>query len=333
MRNVKRPYKELVFLEDPQSNWVSKTLLNGGVRKAHSSTPKPSEHRHVFPYLSLSRWATPEQQNKISLFRPAVIIHMADEKLRHSPRNYGKAHTVIREYFNPMLWRRRVYFVPIGYNENLVDAIKALPPVSEKTFLWSFVGNLKNDRGEMLEAFKSLNPHKAMVNQSGFMKGPMAEDIDVAKAYRASNFVLCPFGSLSPDTWRIMEALEAGAIPVTVALRGIDYFKFTFGDHPFIIGKTWKDAAAKVRALSENPERLELLQQEAEVWYANYLDTLKKDVELILGSSPANNLQSSQFRYQRRGKWSPQVLVKFWLHFKIPPAKKRVLQLVDRVSR
>lgn len=45
-----------------------------------------------------------------------------------------------------------------------------------------------------------------------------------------SDFVLCPPGNVSPDSFRVCEALECGAVPI---VTGLSYWKHVFRNNPF----------------------------------------------------------------------------------------------------
>ena len=60
--------------------------------------------------------------------------------------------------------------------------------------------------------------------------------------YKETTFAPCPFGFVNPDSFRIMEVLEFGCIPIVKKFNNVDYYKYVFGDHPFIVVKDWKEA-------------------------------------------------------------------------------------------
>lgn len=324
IRKVTDKTWELGFLGLDPSHWIREILLGGRAAVVTDSSAVTPQARLVLGYESSEKWADAETQYAITREKPTVIIHGGDEQMRHKARNYRQVPVVIRDNFNPFMKRRGIYFVPIGYSDEFVFAVKPLCEPRAKSVLWSFVGNRKHDRKKMLEGFYALGPHTALIKNSGALRDRVVSPSAVAETYQSSSFVLCPFGLHSPDTSRIMDALEAGAIPVTVSFRGIDYFKFAYGNHPFIVGSDWSDAVAKVRLLSENPEELASRQKACTRWYAGYVEALQHDLEIILQSGPASKLKSPQFAYQRDAKWSLHIILKFWLHFIWPPFYKEV---------
>ena len=111
-------------------------------------------------------------------------------------------------------------------------------------------------------------------------------------------FAPCPFGYINPDTFRIMEVLEGGCVPIVQKMLFIDYYKYIFGDHPFIVVKNWKEIN---KIIIITPQILIASKKQKEVfdWYKNFKIELSKDTENILLNN-SDNLDSKQFSYQNR---------------------------------
>ncbi len=284
----------------------------------------------VYHYSSLDRIANAQQRKIMSRFRPEVIIHASDEKLRHKSSNYRHAKIVIRQYFNPNLWKRRTFFIPIGYNESIVRHISVGPAERVRLYAWSFFGNLKGDRDQMLGVFEKIRPNRASTSQTGMLgPGLPLTDEEVADLLVNSHFVLCPFGSLSPDTWRVMEALEAGAIPVSVKMRGLDYFTFVFGDHPFVVSDSWDDAARDVANVLSDPALLAAKHAQVASWYEEFTERLSRDILAIVFEDRVRTV-SEQFTYQRRARWNLRIRWAFWMHFSQPRAVRKIRHVLEK---
>lgn len=254
-----RENPSIVSLRPVSPSWLFAEILRGQVTPIDEPPGKRRSHtgqRLIYQYSSLDKEAGDVDKENIRKLRPDIILHVSDEKLRHRSSNYRGARTVIRDYFNPNLQRSKVYFIPIGFRQELVDSVRKLCPPDVRRFAWSFIGNRKGDRDHMLSVFNTITPNCQEAHSSGFMGSLPLTDDEVARVLVDSHFVLCPFGSLSPDTWRIMEALEAGAIPVTVSLHGVDYFRFIFGDHPFATADSWERAADAVAEMMSDDATL-----------------------------------------------------------------------------
>lgn len=287
---------------------------------------------HVaYEYHSLSRLNPRQRFQHIFKYRPHLLIHRSDEKLRHWSLNYGPVTTVFRDYFNPNLLRTGIYFIPCGFNERLVQEARKLPENLERDFIWSFVGNLKGDRRVMLECFRAVQPSFSSSGHSKFMEDLPISDKKVAEVYRRSFFVLCPFGSLAPDTWRILEALECGAVPVSVMMKGeVDYFKFIFGDHPFIVEKSWESASQRIAELGRDPLAIEGFRQAAISWYSEFLRDLRSDTGR-LALMQQGSVVSDQFRYQKEARRSLKIRWVFFEHFILSRIEKKLRHLQNQV--
>lgn len=322
------------FLNISNSEWLTEEILKSKfeAEPSFSNEGRGKGEWLAYEYHSLRRFAEVEHKKVLRTFRPEVIVHRSDEKLRHRSKNYRFAKVVVRDYFNPNLLKCKVFFIPCGFNEELVRCIRGLSTGDHREYLWGFVGNLKGHRQEMLAAFGEITPNSVSTNTAGFMKDMPLTDEEVALIYTSSHFVLCPFGSLSPDTWRTMEALEAGAIPVSLRMGGVDYFKFIFGDHPFIVAETWEEAAAEVQRLVANPLELAETHEQVRRWYREFTDLLSADLLNIFRGS-FSDLESPQFRYQQRARWNPKVRYIFWRHFSAPRTKRTLRRTLLRLLK
>jgi len=260
---------------------------------------------------------TPGIDARVELERQpsAGFLVLSDEELRHKFRPYRKAQYVLRNYFQPAWRARNVYTLPLGYNSEFVGMREELPlQPAERAQVWSFVGQIKQEREKMVKVFDSLVPHSLFAAQS-FNDPDGVSGRELFLMYSASYFVLCPFGNRSPDSFRVMEALEAGAIPVTVKFLGTDHNRLVFGDHPFVVGKDWAHARDLVRNLLSDTEGLEAKREEVKAWYDGYRAMLFHDVEKIVSGNRRADLASAQFRYQLRASRSPVIRLKYFLHY------------------
>jgi hypothetical protein len=102
---------------------------------------------------------------------------------------------------------------------------------------------------------------------------------------RQSQFVLCPVGNCSLDTFRLYEALEAGAIPITLTtninqpyIRFVSHYWATlFGTHdlPWIISPSWEENVSKVRYYLNHPDALTDLKNRATIFWTKYKHQLR----------------------------------------------------------
>jgi hypothetical protein len=285
----------------------------------------PAMHgRKIISYQSLSKWAQTEVAGEIRNHPDAIIVHHADEKLRHHRRNYGR-NLVIRSYFSPFL-RNRFLFIPSGFNPDLVSEIRKISLQRQRKNLVSFAGSMKNNRHEMIDVFRQCNEAVFAVGGAQFLKDMVLSNSELADLMSQSYFTLCPFGSKSAETWRVLEALEAGSIPVQVRFLGHDYSSVIFGHHPFIVENTWEDALAVVLELSKDKGRLQRKQEEVADFYRVWRGNLAEDFCRIGMNGRFKDLVSPQFRIQRRVSQNPVLFVRYFWEFKVPENTKLLLR-------
>ena len=146
-----------------------------------------------------------------------------------------------------------------------------------------------------LEPFKPYFLH----NTQGFMTKDALETKEIIKIYNETIFAPCPYGFINPDTFRIMETLEYGCIPIVQKFNNLDYYKYIFGDHPFIIVKNWNEVGEVINHYLKNADLLKKKQFEVQNWYKNFKFQLERDLsELFDGNLELIN--SMQFNYQNQ---------------------------------
>ena len=251
-----------------------------------------------------------------------VLWHTADEKLRHRGQMYKNFDAVIRNYFDPRMgWNKKIVTFPLGYlSGSLGD-----PDTRDRSraHRWAFCGSDYKQRKEMLEAFSRV-PGGFVHIASGWTgaKDALSQD-ELVSLYRDSDFVLCPPGVNHFDTFRIMEALQAGAVPVVTEFLGRDYAKYTFGDHPFVVAKSWGEAADILIDFQKNPDKLALKKQETIAWYEEYRRELFTQFRLIITTGAPTSKQWDVFSFQRRACWDVVFLYRVWRRFHPSYKKKR----------
>jgi len=285
------------------------TLLH---QKAFAEAP---EDVQLLVYSGIQKKPSPEifavARSKHSARR--VLLHLSDEKLRHQNQLYSSFDLVIRNYFDPRLaWRSNVFAFPLGWT----SGFGSLLPAQERPveFVWSFLGATKGDRELMVESFRQVGPSYQHFS-SGWNAHDQLVPQQVREIYEKSVFGLCPPGNAHLDTFRVMEVLEAGAIPVTKKFLGRDLFRYTFGDHPFLVAETWADAASEVQNIANNPQALHAKRTETRSWYQRYRAQLFSDFAmLVLGDTRVR--QAKPYSLQRSALFDIGLQLRFWHEFK-----------------
>lgn len=250
--------------------------------------------------------------------RRRVLWHTSDEKMRHRGAMYKYFDAVMRNHFDPRIgWKRRVVTFPLGYLSGFAG--EPWTNVGPRKYLWSFCGaGYKNQRKDMVDTFSAV-PQGYMRLASGWSTGPGGleplSQKELASVYRDSEFVLCPQGINHPDTFRIMEALQSGAIPVMIRFLGRDYAKYTFGRHPFVVAKTWSEAADILQRYYENPDLLAQKRKEVNDWYGRYREQLLHNFHRIVTSDFPSPKEWEILGIQRRARWNLLFSFQVWRRF------------------
>jgi hypothetical protein len=102
------------------------------------------------------------------------------------------------------------HFLPWGYTQ---ETLKYLPECSrEKTLDWFFSGQVTHARRQRCAYALQRMPGGLLNMTAGFAQG--FSRLEYYKYMAASKLVICPAGYVTPDSFRVWEALEAGCIPI-----------------------------------------------------------------------------------------------------------------------
>jgi hypothetical protein len=248
--------------------------------------------------------------------RPAALLHLSDEKLQTDPELYREFPLVLRSYWHPRVAGRNIYAVPLGFQSGFLGAIHQGVEDEERKISWAFIGQIKSHRERMV-ADLSRATRGFVHRSSAWSSADQLSVAEAARVYRNTVFAPCPFGNVNPDSFRIMEALECGCIPVVVRFAGIDYYRYVFGDHPFVIGGDWREVAGKMRKFLDQPSLLRREQREVEAWYRRFKEALGCDVAAML-EGERSHFRSSQFAYQQEPGLSPAEVHRFYAEIARP---------------
>ncbi len=243
-----------------------------------------------------------------------ALIHLSGEWLHPTRDLYQNANCVLRSYYDPRIQSPRVFTIPLGFKSGFLSNEAALPVDKARDLAWFFAGGVKHHRAQMLSCLRQLTPFHTHLTKGFNSPGGLSVP-EMQSFFRRSVFAPCPFGWINPDSFRIMEALENGSIPVVHEFQGRDYFKYVYGDHPFVVAKSWRDAAKKMQEIMLDPSELKERQSHLKIWYSDFKSRLAQDAKAIL-EGRFGELQSEQFRYQEEGRHDEQWKEAFHQHFR-----------------
>jgi len=152
---------------------------------------------------------------------PVGVIHVGDEFGRAPIDAYDNAAFVYRNYWRPEIETdSRWYYLPLGVNCD--PRLFTAGSMKDRRYRWSFAGQAKMSRRTMIDVLHSRSDGHLVVNQefnSGLPKDQYAQLLS------DTQIVLCPRGWSSVESYRLYEALEAGAIPLVEDYGGPGLFR------------------------------------------------------------------------------------------------------------
>lgn len=222
------------------------------------------------------------------------IIHLSDEFMIDDISFYERqgVRWVVRNYWRGGLDGSKVTVIPLGYHRK--SAAASRKPLIERQLAWSFHGTAWTrwpGRTDMLRVLEGVLPHTSYVR--GAWEEPMSDESAMLADMEDSWIVPCPEGN-NTESFRIYEALEAGAFPVLVDEgRGNDsgsspscskhFYLWLQAALPSIcILRSWEDALKIFRQAKEEPAAFEArrdrLVGEWDTWKVALRDSVRNKV-------------------------------------------------------
>lgn len=201
------------------------------------------------------------------LDKPTLVMITSDEE-GDCPFWEVNYHPVWKMTPNLALAYRPDRAVPLGYTPHTRPALLKLGmPIKKGS--WFFAGQVTNPRRHScLEALREL-PGGELIETEGFTLG-ISTDEYMRRMWEAS-WVPCPAGNVRPATFRMWEALEAGAVPILDATSPAgdqEYWPFVLGDHPFTVLADWSQVG---EVMSQPPPLVG-------PWYSGFKAKFKRDI-------------------------------------------------------
>jgi hypothetical protein len=169
--------------------------------------------------------------------QPSVVVHLSDE-YGTSPEYHSLADEVpfmLRQYrhakYGPM--PQNLHQMPLGYMTGMLQGTPSIDRIDIKdmhsrSYDWSFIGALKQDRPKMIKTFSRSLPKSYVSHNDSAQR--------TFEIYKDSVFVPNGRGFVVLDCLRLYEASLAGAIPVVVGSESeiAETFRFDGGLPPWI---------------------------------------------------------------------------------------------------
>jgi hypothetical protein len=221
---------------------------------------------------------------------PRILVYLSDEwgRTPHVHRHTTKVPLVLRQHHHSHYVRAtNVRQIPLGFMNTMFDdplAIPRVPLAAERRYRWCFVGEMKADRAQALQAFEFWGP---------CFREPSPPH-ELARAYQKSIFVLSPRGNVVMDCFRNYEATICGAIPVIAGFSKRE-FQESFAEvavPPWVHARTWR-RAQMICADLEKTGAINEVQQACLEWWKNEIVALRDAIADVLDSPSTRGVSTT----------------------------------------
>ena len=224
-------------------------LLFGSVHHTkifdHGSCTTVVDHA-VIIYSNNARGVSAQFRDYLTRFNAQnftfFLLHLSNESLSHDSEYYKLAKHVMRSYYGNVhatnVCDNNCLVVPLGFKTGFYNkhmTYRTLPP---KKYTFCFIGQPKSDRVDVIDALQRVG--NSFIHTTNRWNCPSSlSATECAAVYRETRFVPCPMGWTHPDSFRIMEVLESGSIPVLKAYPNLEYFTKVWGESPLPTVDSW----------------------------------------------------------------------------------------------
>lgn len=174
---------------------------------------------------------------ELQKYLKVLVVITSDEENNFDVRGLKHPDMILYvNYPNRALHETADYFLPIGYTPDIRKTLRE-HGLQRKVHNWFFAGQVTHEsRQRLVELLRESPVEGQLVSTEGFAQGMPQSDYYQTINY--SKTVPAPGGPCSPDSFRMYEALEAGAIPIP---ENPDFFSMLFTDTPFPIVQNWEE--------------------------------------------------------------------------------------------
>jgi hypothetical protein len=222
--------------------------------------------------------------------KPIIIFMISDESGVNAIFNELSKYTTlfIRQYHHSHYQHYpNIVYMPLGYMRNMLPCKSIelkVKSINERQFVWSFIGELRQNREKMIKKFRSSDMIPYFL-----MNGISASDM--FNIYSNSIFVPNGRGRSSLDCLRLYEASLSGAIPVVVGkMEEIGQTFMQEGCPPWIYAASWDSAIKVCKKLLNNPIELQKRQNTVLYWWNTRVVNLRTHILTTLNEKSLTNL-------------------------------------------
>jgi hypothetical protein len=226
--------------------------------------------------------------NAVKKFNPKIIIQVSDEFETEDNSSHNElanhCKLFLRNYHHSnYTYHKNTIHIPIGRKNGFNISNKSIVKNTERTYSWSFIGQQKSDRNDLLESFSNIPDNYCLIHDGN--KSKMLNGNQVADIYLNSVFVPCSRGWTNLNTMRIYEASMCGAIPVVVGTEEEIERDFAYEESPpFIFADSWESAVDICKTLLSSEVLLLEKQNQVLTWWNNRISKIKYSIEKLIGN-------------------------------------------------
>jgi hypothetical protein len=225
------------------------------------------------------------------------VILMSDECLTEKLDYMEDPNCVFlaRNYVHPgLLANPKTFVFGLGWQNGYETHANAHIRATDRKYVWGFAGSLKTDREKALKALEAFEPHRTHIFKE-FNDPEYLAPKEYAEVLNDCMFVPAPCGGASNDSFRIYEALEAGAIPVVLKnaeplIIEPSYWHAVFRMEPtlpFVVADSWEEAALKMLAVIQSGQ-INQVQESCISFWLHWKEAWKKMFALGLDMLTTN---------------------------------------------
>jgi hypothetical protein len=220
-----------------------------------------------------------------------VLYHAGDEWFSGGCGPYKYFDNVVRELPSFFTRSEGIACIPLG-SPTKEPFNHSWKPASQRKFIWSFAGEIRNTRIEMVKHFDRV-PRGNLIDTNSSQPLSTSEYYELL---RESVFAPCGMGNIITETWRVYEAIESGAIPLVERRMTLDYYGHLFVKHPIPTFSNWRDAATFAKGMMNDEKALDFFQRDITTWWKEYKNKLVDQITTMLSRSHNDSL----LKYSRR---------------------------------
>jgi exostosin family protein len=232
--------------------------------------------------------------DEVRRVRGKGLFHLSDESFTGGYEMYTNFDFVLRNYHSAIFYNPGIMMLPLGFTSNL-RTLSQPPVASERKFLWSFAGEKRAARIDMINNLKNVEPYKCYLFDSQGQQ-PRLSRAEFKALLCDSVFSPCPMGNTVLESWRTYESLEMGCIPMVERRRWMPYYDHLMPGHPLPTFLSWRGARQFVEEMSSNQSKIVAHQQNIAEWWRSYKIKLRNDVTSFVSSGLKGSFRSSLTR-------------------------------------